>query len=47
MDSAFAAALVPGPMRDRYGSEAIRTFAVSRSRVPADCHTFQKFSLKI
>jgi hypothetical protein len=22
------------------------TFAVSRNRAPADCHTFQKFSLK-
>jgi hypothetical protein len=27
-------------------SEVTWTFAVSRGRAPADCHTFQKFSLK-
>jgi hypothetical protein len=26
-------------------SEVTWTFAVSRGRAPADCHTFQKFSL--
>ena len=33
--------------RDLYVSEVTWTFAVSRGRAPADCHTFQKFSLKI
>jgi DNA-binding beta-propeller fold protein YncE len=32
---------------DLYVSEVTWTFAVSRGRAPADCHTFQKFSLKI
>jgi hypothetical protein len=31
---------------DLYVSEVTWTFAVSRGRAPADCHTFQKFSLK-
>jgi len=31
---------------DLYVSEVTYTFAVSRGRAPADCHTFQKFSLK-
>jgi DNA-binding beta-propeller fold protein YncE len=31
--------------RDIYVSEVTWTFAVSRGRAPADCHTFQKFSL--
>ena len=31
---------------DVYVSEVTWTFAVSRGRAPADCHTFQKFSLK-
>ena len=30
---------------DLYVSEVTWTFAVSRGHVPADCHTFQKFSL--
>ena len=30
---------------DLYVSEVTWTFAVSRGRAPADCHTFQKFSL--
>jgi DNA-binding beta-propeller fold protein YncE len=30
---------------DIYVSEVTWTFAVSRGRAPADCHTFQKFSL--
>ena len=30
---------------DLYVSEVTWTFSVSRGRVPADCHTFQKFSL--
>ncbi|MGZ5174337.1 MAG: peptidyl-alpha-hydroxyglycine alpha-amidating lyase family protein, partial [Burkholderiales bacterium] len=30
---------------DVYVSEVTWTFAVSRGRAPADCHTFQKFSL--
>ena len=29
-----------------YVSEVTWTFAVSRGRAPADCHTFQKFSLQ-
>src|SRR5690349_9019010 len=32
---------------DLYVSEVTWTFAVSRGRAPDDCHTFQKFSLKI
>ena len=32
---------------DLYVSEVTWTFAVSRGRAPADCHTFQKFALKI
>jgi len=31
---------------DLYVSEVTWTFAVSRGRAPADCHTFQKFSVK-
>jgi DNA-binding beta-propeller fold protein YncE len=31
---------------DLYVSEVTWTFAVSRGRAPADCHTFQKFALK-
>lgn len=31
---------------DLYVSEVTWTFAVSRGRAPADCHTFQKFSLR-
>lgn len=31
---------------DLYVSEVTWTFAVSRGHAPADCHTFQKFSLK-
>lgn len=31
---------------DLYVSEVTWTFAVSRNRAPADCHTFQKFSLQ-
>ena len=31
---------------DVYVSEVTWTFAVSRGRAPADCHTFQKFSLQ-
>ena len=31
---------------DLYVSEVTWTFAVSRGRTPADCHTFQKFSLQ-
>ena len=31
---------------DLYVSEVTWTFAVSRGRAPADCHTFQKFSLE-
>jgi hypothetical protein len=31
---------------DLYVSEVTWTFAVSRNRAPADCHTFQKFALK-
>jgi hypothetical protein len=31
---------------DLYVSEVTWTFAVSRGKAPADCHTFQKFSLK-
>ncbi len=31
---------------DLYVSEVTWTFAVSRGRAPADCHTFQKFSLQ-
>jgi hypothetical protein len=30
---------------DHYVSEVTGTFAVNRGRAPADCHTFQKFSL--
>jgi hypothetical protein len=30
---------------DHYVSEVTWTFAVNRGRAPADCHTFQKFSL--
>jgi len=32
---------------DLYVSEVTWTFAVSRGHAPADCHTFQKFSLKL
>jgi DNA-binding beta-propeller fold protein YncE len=32
--------------RDIYVSEVTWTFAVSRGHAPADCHTFQKFTLK-
>ena len=32
---------------DLYVSEVTWTFAVSRGRAPADCHTFQKFALKL
>jgi len=32
--------------KDVYVSEVTWTFAVSRGRAPADCHTFQKFSLQ-
>ena len=32
---------------DLYVSEVTWTFAVSRGKAPADCHTFQKFSLKL
>jgi DNA-binding beta-propeller fold protein YncE len=32
---------------DLYVSEVTWTFAVSHGRVPADCHTFQKFALKV
>jgi sugar lactone lactonase YvrE len=31
---------------DLYVSEVTWTFAVSRGRAPADCHTFQKFAVK-
>jgi DNA-binding beta-propeller fold protein YncE len=31
---------------DLYVSEVTWTFAVSRGKAPADCHTFQKFSLR-
>jgi len=31
---------------DLYVSEVTWTFAVSRGKAPADCHTFQKFALK-
>ena len=31
---------------DIYVAEVTWTFAVSRGRVPANCHTFQKFTLK-
>jgi hypothetical protein len=31
---------------DIYVAEVTWTFAESRGRVPAGCHTFQKFSLK-
>ena len=31
---------------DLYVSEVTWTFAVSRNRAAADCHTFQKFSLQ-
>jgi len=33
--------------RDIYVSEVTWTFAVSHARAPADCHTFQKFSLGV
>jgi len=32
---------------DLYVSEVTWTFAVSRGRAPADCHTFQKFALRV
>jgi DNA-binding beta-propeller fold protein YncE len=32
---------------DLYVSEVTWTFAVSRGKAPADCHTFQKFALKL